>query len=879
MSDHPSYQQNQPDHHPSHTITNYLSHQPHHQLYPINPPPARYELAQQLLPSSSCHVQQQHLDLPPAIKPPKKSGSRSAVACNLCRAQKVSTAQTALRTGAQSLIIDDLNFVRKFVSLSAKRTEELESRVAQLEEELTLTKARVCRVETCVAHLQTTTKQQSRKRKPSIDSLPQDDPQPSQPARDSMVKGPKTSQVITPSLPALLPRKSTIWDLENNRKGKLFQSNQWSAIQAAQFGPRRSDLIDRGMLSPHQAKSLFELHRKIWAPQIPWLNVPDTFDNVRWHSPLMLAVACSAGAKGCRDFDTYRKMKAHAIELILDVVFYRVFPHDRPQSYQDLIAVIGCIIHCGLYIDPVLVVGHAEYLGLRDVFDRIPEPRWQSEFDQRQLLSVARTFIGIYIHSYIDRQTVCDADFRYGDKKWDANLQYFVKYYVIMQQAQEELDSHNRLGSIAISDRLAKVEKYSALVFHWKQDLDRNGPELSPDAASEFKHLYHRAFAYLACFVTQDLREGNSLRENKQGLRLAKEGVAHALEVLKQFIDSRKAEPGVPCVHLEYRKSTISVATACILEGCVLIPEHIDFDNCRKIIKAFTDEVEAEGGEWGTGTEDKYVATLRLLLTDLDSRAIPQSATTRQNELESEISPQAGPPSEETNEDQSSLPSPLDITRSTSYPGPSAIERHGAVNDTDLCNSTPRVASQDDQANVPIRSETPPIAFLSYDQSMPSYSHEALERIQRTWYEDQKSYGSMDYEPSGPMIEQNPKVGSSDEEQPRTKMYGRSSCWKVGPSPISYENPSYPAQIRVDPEADEHRQQIFAHSDPLSAHSQSHPQQQYHLLHQEGTNPGPASLIPTRPLLLLTRASLIAHNRSLFVSLWPFLKYRKKRSI
>ncbi|KAI7944813.1 hypothetical protein MJO28_010508 [Puccinia striiformis f. sp. tritici] len=89
MSDHPSYQQNQPDHHPSHTITNYLSHQPHHQLYPINPPPARYELAQQLLPSSSCHVQQQHLDLPPAIKPPKKSGSRSAVACNLCRAQKV----------------------------------------------------------------------------------------------------------------------------------------------------------------------------------------------------------------------------------------------------------------------------------------------------------------------------------------------------------------------------------------------------------------------------------------------------------------------------------------------------------------------------------------------------------------------------------------------------------------------------------------------------------------------------------------------------------------------------------------------------------------------------------------------------------------------
>jgi hypothetical protein len=42
-----------------------------------------------------------------------------------------------------------------------------------------------------------------------------------------------------------------------------------------------------------------------------------------------------------------------------------------------------------------------------------------------------------------------------------------------MQEAQEHLDSHYRLGSIKIPERLAVVEKYAALVNHWKQDLDR----------------------------------------------------------------------------------------------------------------------------------------------------------------------------------------------------------------------------------------------------------------------------------------------------------------------------------------------------------------------------------------------------------------------
>jgi hypothetical protein len=44
-----------------------------------------------------------------------------------------------------------------------------------------------------------------------------------------------------------------------------------------------------------------------------------------------------------------------------------------------------------------------------------------------------------------------------------------------------------------------------------------------------------------------------------EGLRLAKEGVAHALEVLKQFINSRRAEPGLPCVHVNKDYLTIVV--------------------------------------------------------------------------------------------------------------------------------------------------------------------------------------------------------------------------------------------------------------------------------------------------------------------------------
>lgn len=42
-------------------------------------------------------------------------------------------------------------------------------------------------------------------------------------------------------------------------------------------------------------------------------------------------------------------------------------------------------------------------LQIRDVFDRIREPRWQDERDQRQLLSLARTFIGVYIHTVLYR--------------------------------------------------------------------------------------------------------------------------------------------------------------------------------------------------------------------------------------------------------------------------------------------------------------------------------------------------------------------------------------------------------------------------------------------------------------------------------------------
>jgi hypothetical protein len=39
--------------------------------------------------SSSLYQGQQNTEWPPPAKPPKKSGSRSAIACNLCRAQKV----------------------------------------------------------------------------------------------------------------------------------------------------------------------------------------------------------------------------------------------------------------------------------------------------------------------------------------------------------------------------------------------------------------------------------------------------------------------------------------------------------------------------------------------------------------------------------------------------------------------------------------------------------------------------------------------------------------------------------------------------------------------------------------------------------------------
>ncbi|PLW17802.1 hypothetical protein PCANC_11996 [Puccinia coronata f. sp. avenae] len=779
--------------------------------------------------SSSLYQGQQNTEWPPPAKPPKKSGSRSAIACNLCRAQKMKCegpscqpCKRCQRLKQPCVFGESQGRGRQVVW--AKRTEELEARVSKLEEELSETKARVCRVEAGInslqgiANLQATPKQQSRKRKHSSDTPLPDDPQPSPSARASMVEGPETSK----------------------------------AIQAAQYGPRRTDLIDRGMLSPEMARRLFEIHQTRWAPQIPWLNIPDTFDNVRWHSPLMLAVACSAGAKGCKDVDTYRKMKAHALELILDVVFYRVFPHDRPQSYQDLIAVIGCIIHCGLYIDPVLVVDHAEHLRLRDVFDRIPEPRWQSEFDQRQLLSVARTFIGVYIHSVLYStltgkpcvmriarsvlilycEIICNSP--YSVTEWDSNLIHFVKYYAIMQEAQEALDSHYRLGSIDIANRLAVVEKYSALVDHWKQELDRTKPDLLPAAASEFKHLYHRAFAYLSCFVTQVLK--SSLRTNKQGLRLAKEGVAHALEVLKQFINSRRAEPGLPCVHLEYRKTTIAVATACILEGCLLIPEHIDVDHCRNTIKTFADELDKEGGEWGVGTEDKYVKTLRTVLQDLDSRAIHQSANIEDEQLLQEETP-----SLETNEIQSSLPSPLDLNSSAGLLGPSPLQDSELMNGAGTYNLTPQEACQNKQlyghpllentqiwthiVDMPIRSEKPPTSLINYDQSIQSYNHDPLEGLKMAYCVNQKPYDSFECESSMPMIEKSPKVVFSDEAHAPVRTNEEVAGWKVEPSPICFGSIGYPAEMA--PENDEHLRHIFAHSasvdtDPPSNHHHFH---------------------------------------------------------
>jgi len=246
-------------------------------------------MAQPSSSSSSYYQRRANPEWPPPTKPPKKSGSRSAVACNLCRAQKMKCegpscqpCKRCQRLKQPCVFGESQGRGRQIVW--AKRTEELEARVSKLEEELSETKARVCRVEACVATLQTTAKQQSVKRQHSPESPLQDALQPSPSTRDSMVEGPRTSK----------------------------------AIRAAQFGPRRTDLIERGMLSPEMARRLFQIHQTRWAPQIPWLNIPDTFDNVRWHSPLMLAVGCSAGAKGCGDVETYRKMKAHALELILD---------------------------------------------------------------------------------------------------------------------------------------------------------------------------------------------------------------------------------------------------------------------------------------------------------------------------------------------------------------------------------------------------------------------------------------------------------------------------------------------------------------------------------------------------------------------------------
>lgn len=412
------------------------------------------------------------------------------------------------------------------------------------------------------------------------------------------------------------------------------------AIRAAKPGPRRSDLVDRGKLSEQKAKELFEIHRSDWAPQIPWLNLPDSFDNVREHSPLMLAVGCSTGAKGQRDVVSYRIAKSNVIELVIDVLCYRYFPHDQPQSYQDVIAIIGCIVHCGLGLDPALVVDYAEHLRLRDVFDRLPEERWQGESDQRQLLSIARTFIGVYIHTVLfstltakpcvmrmDKSVlmlycdiICQSPF--SDSNWDGNLKYFVGYYALMEEAQINLDSHYRLGAIDLADRIVAIEKYSALIFSWKmqweRELKRKGDSVSSDAVIEFELMYHRGMTYLACFATAESRNGREIISDPRRLRLAQQGVTHGLAILKQFIDSRLAQPDVPCVHLEYRKATMCVATACIVESCLLIPDHIDFDLCLKMIKDLTDELRKEGDEWGGGTEDSYVTTLQKLSSQLD---------------------------------------------------------------------------------------------------------------------------------------------------------------------------------------------------------------------------------------------------------------------
>ncbi|KAI8450825.1 hypothetical protein BY996DRAFT_6417008 [Phakopsora pachyrhizi] len=170
-----------------------------------------------------------------------------------------------------------------------------------------------------------------------------------------------------------------------------------------------------------------------------------------------------------------------------------------------------------------------------------------------------------------------------------------------------------------MSERLSTIEKYSALVESWKQNLDQNSTGNSPDANTEFKHMYHRGMTYLACFATAESRDGRQIFSNTRRLRLALQGVAHAVAILQEFISSRRAQPNLPCVHLEYKKATMCIATACILEACMLIPEYIQVVYCKGVIQELTDEIEKEGARWGRETEDSYVTTLKSLLVQLDN--------------------------------------------------------------------------------------------------------------------------------------------------------------------------------------------------------------------------------------------------------------------
>jgi hypothetical protein len=291
----------------------------------------------------------------------------------------------------------------------------------------------------------------------------------------------------------------------------------------------------------------------------------------------------------------------------------------------------------------------------------------------------------------------------------------------------------------------------------------------------------------------------------------------------------------------------------------VLIPEHIDFDHCREIIKTFALEVEAEGGGWGIGTEDKYVTTLKALLKDLDSRPSPQSAITAQNELELDSIPEPGPPSVGTNEVTSSLPSPLEVTSSTGFPGPSsALENHELINDTASHGSMPHDTSQSGQLygdglsentqlwanmmNLPIRSETPPTSLISYAHSLPSLSHDPMGGLKMAWMEDQKSYNSLDYEPSVQMGERGSKVGFPGEEQqhPHARVDGPSACWKAESSQLPYPHSSsisYPEESRIDPETDDgDRRQIFEQAAAISIPSLLQPPHHFHPLPQDGTD-------------------------------------------